>query len=276
MVAAHVGYGWLRFVAAIAWPLVALVALASLVLALRAYGIPDSIRDVARRLKRVKVLQVEVELGEAVSKQAKETFEDAFKSYRTLVQSTMDHAVRKHGIDDKFRVAVDEIRTLAEVSTTQDNAACDYRYTLYVRDLLFDDGLYQLVDYFPQSTGRGRAFSTRFGIIGRAWRSEESLSQNVDSDPRKLVSEWGMTRQQALRAGSGRRSFAAIIVKDTGSIPRGLIFMDAKTENAFAPVETLETAVRDATARTGLSKALAVLAEETRGQGPEIQIYQDA
>ena len=49
-----------------------------------------------------------------------------------------------------------------------------YRATVHIPDVLFSDTLYQLLDYWPKGKGGGRRFSARFGILGLAWRLEES------------------------------------------------------------------------------------------------------
>jgi hypothetical protein len=106
----------------------------------------------------------------------------------------------------------------------------DLRATVYTKDIIFSDYLYQIVDYYPGPSGTaGRRFSQRFGIIGRSWRSRESLSEGeaMSGDDKKssLIREWGMTRNEADAASRARPSYLTVILNgaaDSGRLPIGM------------------------------------------------------
>jgi hypothetical protein len=157
-------------------------------------------------------------------------------------------------------------------------ARSGFRATIHIPDMLDPQSLYQLVDYIhvnePKGPigARGRRHSIRFGIIGRAWRLGQSdYDPQVSTVVDELVEKWGMTRDEAERAGRGRQSFAVILLRDTtGSCP-GLIFIDSQESGLFGAltIEELERRVTEtASRRNGLSDSVArvrnLLAQEFR------------
>jgi hypothetical protein len=124
----------------------------------------------------------------------------------------------------------------------------ELRATVYTRDIVFSDYLYQLVDYYPVRSGAtGRRFSQRFGIIGRTWRFRESLSEgnamSGDDKENLLVREWGMTKHEAAAASRARPSYLTIILKgtaDSGALPIGVLFVDSTKINAFGDKSTAQ------------------------------------
>jgi hypothetical protein len=159
------------------------------------------------------------------------------------------------------------------------------RSTIYVPDLLFSETLYQLTDYYPPAKGeRGRAFSTRFGIIGRAWRLEQShYDKSVPTDKEKLISDWGMTLKEAKDAGHGRMSFACFVLKGISDpeLVIGMIYLDAKEKEVFGDTDEgadsrwakLEQGVQSAARDKGLSKLLEDLNDGLIEEGAHVRIY---
>ncbi len=129
----------------------------------------------------------------------------------------------------------------------------DFRVTIYIPDLIFDDQLYQLVEYYDKrgkqvSDGKfGRAFSIRYGIIGRVWRSgvPEVEGELISAEDRALIKDlmdstevekfiarrWGLTLDEAARIRS-YQSYGAIRI-DRGERSPGLIYFNSETKNAF-------------------------------------------
>ena len=143
-----------------------------------------------------------------------------------------------------------------------------YRGTVHVMDALYSDALYQLVDYYPRGRGAGRRFSTRFGILGRAWRLKRSVEEpSVPTRTDRLINEWGMTQEQAADAARGRQSFVCIVLSDEGS-PRGVLYLDARPDRAFPPdiIERFEVLPE----LPALQKAVIKVHSEIAGRGPAL------
>lgn len=157
----------------------------------------------------------------------------------------------------------------------------NFRSTIYVKDLLFSGALVQLLDYYPASPGnRGRTFSVRFGIIGRAWRLQESLiASSVPTTPGELISEWGMTHDQAFVQGLGRKSFACILLKDDGGENVGLVYFDASEEAVFgesnAERDNFTNTVIEAAQTSKLTSSLISLVTDLHAISPQIKIYNE-
>src|SRR4029077_20924802 len=130
----------------------------------------------------------------------------------------------------KLEDVIDEMRKVID----KRKPIKDLRCTLHVPDILFADTLYQLVDYYPRWGGRGRPFSSRFGIIGLCWRSREDQIQGaVPIDPQELVRKWGMTHEEAVASGGGRQSFLALLLSDVSDTHVAILYMDATEKDAF-------------------------------------------
>jgi len=129
----------------------------------------------------------------------------------------------------------------------------DFRLTVYVPDLVFENQLYQLVEYHDKYGKRisddrtGRTFSIRYGIIGRVWRSgvpeveDELLSaedqklikntSDIDEVERFIARRWGLTLYEAARVRP-YQSYGAIRIERGGGSP-GLIYFDSREKSAF-------------------------------------------
>jgi hypothetical protein len=181
-----------------------------------------------------------------------------------------DREVSRLNVWDKFNQIIEEVvRPLAKVG---------FRSTIHIEDVFQPETLYQLVEYVyvseapgPPKT-RGRRNSIRFGIIGRAWRLGRSeYDPTVTTEVDELVRVWGMTREEAVRAGWGRRSFAVILLRDATGGYSGAIFIDAEEAGLFGAtsIGDLERGINQAAAgANGLSNCIAevrrVLAQEFR------------
>jgi hypothetical protein len=265
----HGGVGEL---ARLEWPGVALLLGA---LALFAPRIRSSAAWLARRASRVKVGEVELEFTPEAAKELGQNTDEAFKLFRERA-------------DREFRrqIAALDIRPLLEATLRHSSAHTsggalipdvqESRCTLYVKDILFEDRLYQLIEYYPWDgkLSAGRTFSTRFGIVGRAWRTEKHMGEgNAQTDHDALMRDWGMTREEASRLTRQRRSYICAILKApaeggsefTDGLPLGLFFADSPVENAFGSASEatkLGEGVAHAALETGLRTKLKVLRDE--------------
>lgn len=152
------------------------------------------------------------------------------------------------------------------------------RSTIYVQDMLFDESLYQLLDYHPPTSEggkKGRAFSTRYGMIGRSWRLEKSdFNGKVPTDPEDLIGKWAMTRTEAREAALGRKSFACILLKNVNDECLGLFYMDSHPESVFDPTWTqTEKLVREEAASNGLIAALQRVYTDLIAPSARVKIY---
>ncbi len=136
----------------------------------------------------------------------------------------------------------------------------EYRATVHVPDVVYDDYTYQLLDYFPSGGGVGRRFSQRRGILGKTWRLDKSIGagdvidfdrpnsalvEGSDSD-QVLVSEWSMTNEELENWRQRKRlSYVCVVLrlpyKNTSKIAEqpvlgrkvGVLYVDSLIENAF-------------------------------------------
>ena len=78
----------------------------------------------------------------------------------------------------------------------------DARCTIHAENILIEDSLYQLLDYYPRggnpTATAGRAWSNRFGLIGRVWRTKEDLLLgNMDPSAEGLIGNWSVSPDEA-------------------------------------------------------------------------------
>lgn len=205
------------------WPLVVLLAIC---IAVSDRG-RRLLRPIFRRLRKVSAGGFTVELSEEAASATKADIEGTVREFSAALRSEFDRLAYAEGIRDRMKSAV--MGALQEANL----AGKTYRATVHVRDALYGDALYQLVSYWPEATGAGRRFPIRFGILGRAWRLEQSQYEgNVPTKTADLVSSWGMTQEQAEMAARGRQSFVCIVLRHEGLLV-GVLYMDAVEKNAF-------------------------------------------
>jgi ubiquinone/menaquinone biosynthesis C-methylase UbiE len=134
-----------------------------------------------------------------------------------------------------------------EISDDDDIRACakkpHFRCAIHVPHILFTDTLYQLLDYYPKQKrgGAGRRFSTRFGIIGRAWRLYEHQGEGTAAHSKEdLVREWGMTDEEAETHSRQRPAYICAVLKEPRGLPLGVLFLDStESEPLAAAIELL-------------------------------------
>jgi len=158
------------------------------------------------------------------------------------------------------------------------------RATVHVNDIVFEDQLCQLVDYYPQGTGALRRFSMRYGIIGVCWRLQESRGEtdtfkrleDDDGDPkRNMILEWGMTQEEAERVVSHKKqSILCIILRDPqNQLPVGILYVDATGENVFGDdnaATSLASAIEGDPTVASLSEKVRDMMLPLRAAGPNL------
>jgi hypothetical protein len=198
---------------------------------------------------------------------------------------------------DRFEIDRYMSKLAEEVARIVTPAGCvlanDYRLTLHVPDFVFSDRLYQFAEYFDAMGQRlsndrlGRTFSTRYGIIGRVWRSgvpeiagdvisdEDRLLMPDMTDPdyneklyRFIARRWGLTLQEAVKV-SKYKSYGAFRIEQVGQAV-GVLFFDSKQRDAFAKGH--EPAVSKTIRQSELVEKLVEVSRES-AQFARLQIY---
>ena len=133
----------------------------------------------------------------------------------------------------------------------------------------------------------GRAFSVRYGIIGRVWRSgvpevegeliskedRDQLGENPDIQvlEKFIARRWGLTLDEAVRVRP-YQSYGAIRI-ERGERPPGLVFFDSKQKNAFRATDT-QTDIDTAVQKSDLAGSLLEISREI-DQSPRIRIFRN-
>ncbi|WP_296612404.1 hypothetical protein [Sphingomonas sp.] len=253
------------------WPAVVLVIVALVLLTRRLDG---GAMWLARRAQKVKVGEVELEFTPEAAKRLAQTTEEAFDSFREKADREFRRQVAALDIRQSLEMMLRNANALKDGKPISDIASV--RCTLYVEDILFEDRLYQLTEYYPWDgkSSAGRTFSKRFGIVGRSWRTETHLAEgDVRTDRESLMCDWGMTREEASRLTRQRPSYLCSVLRapaqdgtdSPDGLPVGLFFADCDSIGAFGDAKSataLAAAIAKAAFECGLRARLKVLREE--------------
>lgn len=256
---------WVELVEALAWPVVALVALLLV-------SLPSGRRMLNQFLGRVSKFKgggFEVDLTAKESSQVKQSLGEAMREFRKPIKQEFDRQAKVERIRQGVQRVYQEV--LANAITSPGKAL---QATVYVADVLFDGLLYRLIDYFPKGGGAGTVYSIRFGIIGKAWRFQKSLDEFVAPDEKKLIDEWGMTIADTVESGKSAKTFVCIVLRDFQALPVGLLFVQSDSENAFVDdvVEKLEASPAVAALAESVDRVVRKLDEAAQ---PPISIFDD-
>src|SRR6266567_1135693 len=258
---------WIRLAVQkiLSWPFLVLILFAYLLFSKNA---PSRLQSLFKPFASFKLLGQEF----VMSREGGENVEDGINLIRSEIENTLDKEVYDLGLKTKHENLVDQI-IASMVVNFQD---LKVRSTLYVLDRLFDETVYQLVDYYPTQAvpGRSRTYSTRYGIIGKTWRSEESqYDATVPTAEGQLILEWGMTLEEAKKAAHGRQSFGCVALKNSRTSLVALLYLDAPQPNAFgdkASWQKLEGVVQVDAAKSQLIAGLDIIHSQTLHKGPRI------
>ena len=250
----------------LSWPVVVLVIVLLLALSRTA---SSRIAGLFTPFSSIKVFGAEF----VFTREAMAKADQVLENYTKQVKSEFDRRVEILRLWDKLQNVL-EFHLFEKVLDKQK----DFRSTIYVPDVLFQDTLYQLLDYYPKGGGRGRRKSLRFGIIGLAWRSARSqVDGDITTDAGELLRNWGMKRNEVTAAGKGRKSFACVVLVDDLETPMGLFYLDCTEKNAFGTGkdQDLIDAITKGAKQTGLIRDLAELGRELRQWSPVIRPHDD-
>lgn len=259
------------------WPLIAVVVVVYLTLSSAAYGRVRSLFGLFKIIK-LPVIGGEFEFREETAKEINKEADAALQSYKDAVKAEYDRLARSLRLEDRLKLVLNDVRPLLKsINQGQEPA---FRCTIHVRDILFNDSFYQLLDYYPDGGGRGRRWPIRFGAIGRAWRFERSqIYGQVPTNPDDLMLLWGMTAKEADRAGHDRQSFACIILLDDDGVLAGILHLDSGDPNVFGQDgdimihEQLYNSVASSARQHGLTRELGALWKSLAGKSPHIDVH---
>jgi len=266
--------GWIRYVASLLFTWQFIFALLFLYL-LFSKGAPRRIEQVFRPFRSMKLFGAEFVLNEEVGR----TANDSIAAYRKQVQREFDERLQFHRVTEKHEVVVDDY-----LQPTLDGfEKLAIRTTVQMQDILFAETLYQLLDYYPAQPngGRGRVFSSRFGMIGKSWRLGQSdYEGSVPTERRRLILEWGMTAAETPHAGHGRESFGAVILQNSSNTAIAIFYLDSPVKQAFGDNEKSEkwqqvkNAILKGCDETGLTVTLDKIRDELGTRSRLIRIHE--
>lgn len=252
------------------WPILIIAVIGYLLFSGAA---PNRIESLLRPFQSVKLFGQEFILNQWGGRNA----ETAIRFYRQEVQTKFDRKVKKLKIVGMHKAVIDKhaSKVIPDLINQQ------VRSTIHIPDMLFDEALYQLIEYYPEypQASHGRSFAVRYGIIGKAWRIEESQYEPaVPTVKDKLIFEWGMTKDEAEKAGKGRQSFACIVLKKEQKA-LGIFYLDAPAHAAFGDANTwkkLEDAIQEGAKETKLIDALEAIHKDLLDSSPRVHIFDKA
>jgi hypothetical protein len=262
---------WATFVGEIAWPVGLLLALILTLTIDRLRRFFGAGFKMVRSIKAGGVeMEISVEAADAVRKELRRSFGELIEDARVEYERMAD--VQNL---DRLLASVVEDEIIAKVSGL---SRSDVRATLHVRDIVFKEFLYQLVNYYPKGGGAHRRFSQRFGIIGRSWRSGKSHGTgnafgNTESEE-ALVELWGMTRSETHGVLQNKLSCLSVVLR-AGGTESGILYLDSSKEDAFgndAAAQTFARSLETQRSVVALAKAVERAMTPLRAAGPNLDL----
>ncbi len=214
-----------QIIGSLAWPLVVLILCGLLLLSKRGR---ELLEKLARRITSIKGGPIAIELSPERSEEVKRNLKDTLESFRHPIIQQFDRWVNVEHVNDLLGKVCTEVvqPALAEGQS--------FQATIYVKDVLAKDLLYRLVDYYPNGDGRGKVYSVRFGIIGRSWRLQESLCEEVSAEARELITTWGMKWEETVQRAGDAKTFACVMLKNASETTEiGLLFVASEMSGHF-------------------------------------------
>lgn len=191
-------------------------------------------------LRKIKLFGAEIELNEQTKRRiqnAASDIEAALREYKTQADKELARVVSRYQAEQILSKFIDSAQVKSFIKNNK-----GFRCTIHIPDPVRYGRLYQLVDYVPAGLGRGRAFSVRYGIIGKVWRTEEpklandlfesqSIQGTHEQEIDEIMSNWGMDRREAESALKHRSYFCFPLSFEQRKV--GLLYMDAEEKNSF-------------------------------------------
>ena len=252
-----------------AWlPLLWFAIVAAILFWLWASGLAGSL---LRRVSKFGGFGLEFEFSESSAKQTRDAIESQLAAVRKTIQRELGADVRARGLQDA-------LKTILEDPTVGLAPGPGYRATVHIPDPLYENQLYQLLDYYPQGTGSGRTFSTRSGIIGLTWRTGTPQQWDHSSaiTQLQLIQQWGMTPREAASRNvvDSTKVMIAVPLRDLSESRQvGVLYLDAKADGKFGTDETARNALIakvSAVYQTKMAGSLTELVESAQRRSPQL------
>jgi hypothetical protein len=271
-----------EFMSAVAWPGAILLIIVFALILLgwnraiqQLFGIATSV------IQKIEIAGVKLEIDTSAVDEVKKFIGGSLRKLVEKAAAQYEKTVSSASVEDRLSQVVRE--GLQEILTRHNlNARPNaVRATIHVPDIVFKDYMYQLVNYYPRSASRsktvGRRLSQRFGIVGRAWRSRQSIGRGkAISGPEasdQLISSWGMQQDEADdQSHLLRPANLCVMLIDAQDFDSrvGLLYVDSTDANAFGinPSLLASIPVREAAVAAALqaAKAVAQAAVDTTAQ----------
>jgi len=228
------------------------------------------------RIRKVSGAGLDFEFSEQGAATTRHTAEETFAAIRGQLRREFDRLAGVYSVAEAHQAVVRQ-HVVPRLTAPAPGQAPRFRCTIHVADPLFQDHLYQLLDYYPDGGGRGRSFSIRVGLIGIVWRSKASRTAQKLVDEDELIREWGMTAAEAARSqASGRESFLGVLLTEPHGLRVGVVYLDSPDPDTFGASEPDRNQLIDAIAagcrETQLTATLALAVQEMRRNSPEIDL----
>jgi hypothetical protein len=260
---------WATLVGKFAWPI-------GLIISLILIATNDRLRRLfgsgSKLVRKVSAGGVEMEISSEAVDQVRKELRSSFHQLVADARVEYERMADLQDIDSRLAKVMNDI--VATYAKTTDRSSI--RGTIHVRDIVFKDFLYQLVEYYPKGGGADRRFSQRYGIIGRSWRSGKSYGTgnafgNLTSED-ALIEQWGMTRGETHGMLKSKPSCLSILLR-SGGAESGILYLDSSDKDAFGDdaqglAETLEKSPQIAELAAAVERALAPL----RAAGPNLDL----
>ena len=251
---------------------------------LLALSLSGAVNGLLNRLTKFGGFGLSFEFTEKSAAETRDSIEQGLGAVRMKIRRRLAADVRAAGLQEAFATLIGKTDALV--------GKRGFRATIHIPDPLYANQLYQLLNYHPKGGGAGRAFSTRSGIIGMAWRNRapDRWYQGL-TDEIELRRKWGMTPEEAaerVSADSEKLFLAFPLFDESGAVPIGVFYFDStKVDNVVAvPAGTPEDQVtaatdafldeleQDITARfaTTLAKPLASLVAKAKAESPQLDL----
>jgi hypothetical protein len=233
------------------------------------------------RFRSLKLLGAEVAFSEEGARRLASDAEHVFDEFRRQADLEFQRQARRQDLRRELELIFQS--SAPDVGDDDNLRTCarkpGFRCAIHVPDILFTDTLYQLLDYYPKQErgGAGRRFSTRFGIIGRAWRLNEHQGEEAAAHSKEaLIREWGMTDEEAESHSRQRPAYVCAVLHDQRGLPLGVLFVDSTEHAAFGgrdQAAALAGSLALKAARVGFTEALQKVLNELSKYSTAIQIH---
>jgi len=231
---------WVTVVDSIAWPLTLLIVFLFVTLN---KTIRYTVKQYFGKLTKVKGGPVELEFDTELARSVSADFKASYRPFKDLADSEYKRLSKHFEIRNRLHDVSEACKQYFESYETQIPIP-GFRLAVHVKDILFEDHLYQLTDYYPKGSGRGNRYSVRFGIIGQSWRchSDKLMDDVIDEikpahvgpveGKETLIRYWGMMRHEADALKMPQSTMACLIIRgETGKV--GLLYISFDEPHVF-------------------------------------------